>query len=95
MDRSTLTRFVLPAIIIVVGVISLVIVTGLASHNPDGLQWSLFSWAGVAEPAGGFGGIFASLGEGPLVEVFKGITGIILVLIMAYLLFRYSSRKAE
>jgi len=95
MDRSTLTRFVLPAIILVVAVISFVIVAGLASQNPDGLEWSLFNWAGVAEPEGGFGGIFAFLGEGPLVDVFKGVTGIILVLIMAYLLFRYSSRKAE
>jgi hypothetical protein len=94
-DRSTLTRFVLPAIIIVVTVLSVVILTGLASQNPDGLEWSLYSWAGVPEPEGGFGGIFAFLGEGPFVDMFKGITGIILVLVMAFLLFRYASRKAE
>ena len=95
MDRDTLVRFVLPALVLLIVITSFVVLTGLASENPDGFEWSLFDWAGVPEPESGFAGIFAFLGEGPLVDVFTGAIGIILVLILAFAFFKFTSKKTE
>ena len=92
MDRNTL-KIVVPATIALIIVISILIITGLASGNPDGFEWALFDWAGVHEPEGGFGGIFSFLGEGPLVDVVTGAIGIIVILIIAYFFFKITSRK--
>ncbi|MGD9395458.1 MAG: PDGLE domain-containing protein [Candidatus Thorarchaeota archaeon] len=95
MDRSTIVRVIIPAIIVLFALISVLILTGFASGNPDGFEWSLFEWAGITEPEGGFGGIFAFLGEGPLVDVVTGGIGIVLILIIAYLFFKFTSRRTE
>jgi hypothetical protein len=95
MDRNTALRVVLPAIIVLFAVISVLILTGFASENPDGFEWSLFDWAGITEPEGGFGGIFSFLGEGPIVDVVTGGIGIVLILIIAYLFFKLTSRRTE
>ena len=95
MDRNTALRVVIPAIIVLFAVISVLILTGFASENPDGFEWSLFEWAGISEPEGGFGGIFSFLGEGPLVDVVTGGIGIVLILIIAYLFFKFASRRTE
>jgi hypothetical protein len=95
MDRHTLLRVVLPVVIVLIAIISFLILTGLASENPDGFEWSLFYWAGITEPEGGFGGIFAFLGEGPTADVIAGGIGIVAILIIAYFLFKLMARKAE
>ncbi|MFX1559526.1 MAG: PDGLE domain-containing protein [Promethearchaeota archaeon] len=95
MDRNTVVRVIIPALIVLFALISVLILTGFASENPDGFEWSLFEWAGITEPESGFGGIFAFLGEGPLVDVVTGGIGIVLILIIAYLFFRITSRRTE
>ena len=93
MERSKQLKFVIPIVVVLVAAISLVILTGLASENPDGFEWALFEFAGVEEPEGGFEGIWSFLGEGPLVDVVTGSIGILLVLIIGYIFFRVTSRK--
>jgi hypothetical protein len=88
-------KFVLPVILVVVIIISVVILGGLASGNPDGFEWTLFEFAGVPEPEGGFGGIWSFLGEGAAIEVATGVFGILFVLVLGYLFFLYSSRRSE
>jgi len=95
MDRHTLLRVIFPVVIVLTAIISFLILTGLASDNPDGFEWSLFHWAGFAEPEGGFGGIFAFLGESRATDIVAGGTGIVLVLIIAYLFFKLTARKTE
>jgi hypothetical protein len=86
---------VIPIVVVLVAVISLVVLTGLASENPDGFEWALFEFAGVEEPAGGFEGIWSFLGEGPLVDVLTGSIGILVVLVIGYIFFKLTSRKNE
>lgn len=95
MDRKTVVRVIIPVVVLLTVVISVLILTGLASENPDGFEWALFDWAGITEPEGGFGGIFAFLGTGPLVDAVTGGIGIILILIIAYLFFKFTSRRTE
>jgi len=95
MEGNTWKRFVLPALVFLIAVISLLILGGLASENPDGFEWAFFDFAGIQESEGGFGGILGFLGEGPLVDAVTGAIGIILVLIIALLLFRMTSRGTK
>ncbi len=95
MDRNTVVKVVIPVVVVLIAIISLLIVTGLASENPDGFEWALFEWAGIAEPAGGFAGIFSFLGEGPIVDIVTGGIGIFAILIIAYLFFKFTSRRTE
>jgi hypothetical protein len=95
MDKNAVVRIIIPVIVLLTVVISVLIFTGLASENPDGFEWALFDWAGIAEPEGGFEGIFAFLGSGPLVDAVTGGIGIIVILIIAYLFFKFTSRRTE
>lgn len=95
MDRNTVLKVIIPTIIVLFAIVSFLILTGLASENPDGFEWSLFEWAGISEPEGGFGGVFSFLGEGPIVDVITGGIGIVAILIIAYLFFKIMSRKSE
>lgn len=95
MDRNTVVRIIIPVIVLLTVVISVLVVSGLASENPDGFEWALFDWAGIHEPEGGFVGIFSFLGEGPLVDAVTGGIGIIAILIIAYLFFKFTSRKTQ
>jgi len=94
MDRKEAIRYGLPLTLAIV-VVSAVIVLGVASQNPDGFEWSLFDFAGVSEPEGGFEGIWAFLGEGVAVDLITGIIGIVAIFILGYGLFWMTSRKAE
>ncbi len=76
-------------------IVPLVIVLGIASQNPDGFEWSLFDFAGVTEPEGGFGGIWSFLGEGVAVDLITGVIGIVAILILGYAFFWMTSRKSE
>ena len=93
MEKNTYTKFVIPVVVVLVAIISVVILSGLASENPDGFEWALFDFAGVAEPEGGFPGLFSFLGEGPLVDVLTGAVGIVIVLFIGLLIFKVTSRK--
>jgi uncharacterized membrane protein len=95
MDRDTFIKFVLPILLVLIVIISILVITGLASENPDGFEWALFDWAGVSEPEGGFGGIFGFLGEGPVIDAITGAIGIIVILLLAMVFFKLTSRKSE
>ena len=95
MDRDTFIKFVLPIVLVLIVITSVLVITGLASENPDGFEWALFDWAGVSEPEGGFGGIFAFLGEGPVIDAITGAIGIIAILVLAIVFFKLTSRKSE
>ncbi|MDF1539249.1 MAG: hypothetical protein P1Q69_10150 [Candidatus Thorarchaeota archaeon] len=95
MNRDTLLKVVLPTIIVLVVITTVLIFTGLASENPDGFEWALFEWAGVSEPEGGYEGVFSFLGEGPLVDAVTGAIGIVAILLLAILFFRYTSRRED
>ena len=95
MARLKQLKIVIPIVVILIAAISISILTGLASENPDGFEWALFEFAGVREPTSGFGGIWSFLGEGPLVDVIAGSIGILVVLIIGYIFFRVTSRKSE
>ena len=94
MDMNEARRYLLPLIAVII-VVSLVIVLGIASQNPDGFEWSLFDFAGVAEPEGGFGGIWSFLGDGVAADLFTGVIGIVAILILGYAFFWMTSRKSE
>jgi hypothetical protein len=95
MERSKELKFVIPIVVFLIAVISIVILAGLASENPDGFEWALFDFAGFEEPEGGFEGIWSFLGEGPIVDVLTGSIGILIVLVIGYIFFRITSRKSE
>jgi hypothetical protein len=94
MERREVTKYIVPLVLATV-LVTAVIMLGLASQNPDGFEWSLFDFAGIAEPEGGFQGIWAFLGETTVAEVATGIIGIIALLILGYLFFWVTSRKSE
>lgn len=93
MEQNESAKFVLPIVVVLIAIVSVVILGGLASGNPDGFEWSLFDYAEVVEPKGGFEGIWSFLGEGPVVDVITGVIGIVGVLLLGYLLFRLTSRR--
>jgi hypothetical protein len=93
MERNESAKFVLPIVVVLIAIVSIVLLGGLASGNPDGFEWSLFDYAEVAEPEGGFEGIWSFLGEGQVIDVITGVIGIVGVLLLGYLLFRLASRK--
>lgn len=94
MDRKEAIRYGLPLTLVIV-IVSAVIVLEVASQNPDGFEWSLFDFAGVSEPEGGFEGIWAFLGEGVFVDLITGIIGIVAIFILGYGFFWMTSRKAK
>lgn len=94
MDRSEVRKYILPLIAVII-IVSFVIVLGIASQNPDGFEWSLFNFAGIQEPDGGFGGIWAFLGEGVAVDLTTGVIGIVAILILGYAFFWMTSRKSK
>ena len=92
MDRSEAIKYGIP-LVIAIFLVSVVIVLGLASENPDGFEWSLFDFAGVTEPEGGFQGIWSFLGEGMVVDLATGVIGIAAILLMGYGFFWLTSRR--
>jgi hypothetical protein len=94
MDSSEARKYVLPLIAVIV-VVSFVIILGIASQNPDGFEWSLFEFAGIQEPEGGFGGIWSFLGDGVIIDLITGVIGIVAILILGYAFFWITSRKSE
>ncbi len=94
-QRSWLARQTVPVLLTSIAVVAFLILSGLASGNPDGFEWALFIFAGVAEPEAAFEGVFAFLEESPLVDVLTGTIGILAVLGLGYLLFKFATRKKD
>jgi hypothetical protein len=94
MARSEIIKYGAPLVLAIV-LVTAVIMLGLASQNPDGFEWTLFDFAGISEPAGGFQGIWAFLGETTVTEVATGMIGIVTLLILGYSFFWATSRKNE
>ncbi len=93
MPRYTLSKSSIVLLVVVAGLMSIVILTGLASQDPDGFEWSLFEYGGVPEPESWFTGIWSFLAEGPLTDLVIGITGIFFVMVLTVLAFSYLSRR--
>ena len=94
MDRKEITKYILPLVVAII-IVTAVILFGIASQNPDGFEWSLFDFAGVTEPEGGFAGIWTFLGDGVIIEAMTGVIGIIAILLIGYGVFWLFSRKTE
>lgn len=93
MEREDIVKFVIPTVVVIIIILSIVILGGLASSNPDGFEWAFFEFANVSEPESGFEGMWAFLGEGPMVELFTGVIGVIIVFILGILLFKATAKK--
>jgi hypothetical protein len=74
-------------------ILSVVILGNLASANPDGFEWAFFEIGEITEVEGGFGGVFAFLGDSALAELVSGVVGIVIVLVIGYGFFYFSSRR--
>jgi len=94
MDRKEAIRYGIPLLLATV-LVTVVIIFGLASQNPDGFEWSLFDFAGVTEPTGGFEGIWSFLGNSTIVDVMTGIIGIVSILFLGYAFFWLTSRRTK
>jgi hypothetical protein len=94
MERSEVIKYGIPVILAIV-LVTAVIMLGLASQNPDGFEWTLFDFAGISEPEGGFQGIWAFLGESTVVEVATGIIGIVVIFTLGYGFFYITSRRSK
>lgn len=93
MNKEDFTKFVIPALIVIIAIIAVVILGGIASGNPDGFEWAFFEFAGIHEPEEGFS--LFSFGEGPVADLVAGITGIGIILVAALACFWFTSRKSE
>ncbi len=93
-DRRQLLKQTIPVVVASIIITTVVVLAGFASENPDGFEWALFVFAGVAEPEHGFEGIFASLGEGQFLDVILGSLGILLALSLGFMVFR-STKKTN
>ncbi|MFW9788508.1 MAG: energy-coupling factor ABC transporter permease [Candidatus Thorarchaeota archaeon] len=92
-NRLQLLKQTVPVVLASIILTAIVVLVGLASENPDGFEWALFVFAGVAEPEHGFEGIFASLGAGQFVSIFLGSLGILVVLGLGFLVFRRTKHE--
>ncbi|MFW9808907.1 MAG: energy-coupling factor ABC transporter permease [Candidatus Thorarchaeota archaeon] len=100
-DESTedtirpLLRQTIPVILVSIILVAVVILTGLASENPDGFEWALFTFAGVAEPGYGFEGVWSFLSESQYTDVITGSIGIFFAVGLGFLLFRRATQKSH
>lgn len=92
-DRQQLLKQTIPVVVASIIITTVVVLAGLASQNPDGFEWALFVFAGVAEPEHGFEGIFAFLGEGQFLDVLLGSLGILLALSISFIVFRSTKKE--
>lgn len=92
-ESASRRRLVVLVTLVSIVLLALVVLSGFTSANPDGLEWSLFDFAGLTKPDTLFAGVWAIIGEGPLVEALSGAVGVLLVLGLAYLVFWHLSRR--
>ncbi|MFW9793903.1 MAG: energy-coupling factor ABC transporter permease [Candidatus Thorarchaeota archaeon] len=91
-SKKAVLRKTVPAIAVSIILVSIVIVTGLASENPDGFEWALFTFAGVSEPEHSFEGVWSFLSGGHFTDVLTGSIGILAIVVLGFLLFRKATQ---
>ncbi|NHI89961.1 MAG: hypothetical protein EAX87_10580 [Candidatus Thorarchaeota archaeon] len=91
-NQRQLIKETIPIVVASIIITATVVLFGLASRNPDGFEWALFVFAGIAEPENGFEGIFASLGQGQFLNIFLGSIGILIALALGIMVFRKATR---
>ena len=94
-DDRRFLRNVAPISVASIIIVTFLIVSGLASANPDGFEWALFEFGGVAEPEQGFEGIWTFLSEGHITDALTGLVGILAVLGLGIVIFRKATRKSH
>jgi cobalt/nickel transport system permease protein len=92
-SQRQLLKQTIPVIAASIIITAVLVIAGLASENPDGFEWALFVFAGLAEPEHGFAGIFASLGEGQFLDIFAGSLGILIALGLGFMVFRRTKNE--
>ncbi len=93
--KKPIIRKIVPVIAASIILVTIMILTGLASENPDGFEWALFTFAGITEPGFGFEGVWSFLAEGPFTDVITGSIGIIVAIGLGVLLFRRTSKESH
>ncbi|MHA2058257.1 MAG: energy-coupling factor ABC transporter permease [Candidatus Thorarchaeota archaeon] len=91
-SKRTIIRQTVPVIAVSIILVVIMIVVGIASENPDGFEWALFVFAGIAEPAQGFDGVWSFLANGQFTDVITGSLGILAVVALGFLIFRRTSK---
>ncbi|TET08884.1 MAG: hypothetical protein E3J86_09735 [Candidatus Thorarchaeota archaeon] len=91
--KKLINRQIIPVIAASIILVITVILAGLASDNPDGFEWALFTFAGITEPGSGFEGVWSFLAEGPFTDVIAGSIGIIVAVSLGFLIFRRTSKE--
>ncbi|MFW9768988.1 MAG: energy-coupling factor ABC transporter permease [Candidatus Thorarchaeota archaeon] len=91
-SKTELLRQTVPVILASIILVAFVILVGFASENPDGFEWALFTFAGVAEPAHGFEGVWSFLAEGSFTDIMTGAIGILAAVGLGYMIFRRASK---
>lgn len=94
-DTGPRIREIVPTVLLTIVIIAFTIFTGVASESPDGFEWALFEFAGVADPEIGFEGVWSFLGEGIAVDVLTGSIGILIALGLSILIFKKTSPDSK
>ena len=92
-EKKSILRQTIPVIAASIIGVAFMVLTGLASQNPDGFEWAFFSFAGITEPTQGFEGVWSFLAEGQFTEVITGSIGILVVIGLGYMIFRRASKE--
>jgi cobalt/nickel transport system permease protein len=80
--KMPLRRQAIPVVVVSIILVAFMILTGLASENPDGFEWALFVFAGISEPTHGFEGV----------DLITGMIGIFAAIGLGFLIFRRASK---
>ncbi len=91
-DKKPIIRQVVPVLAASIILVTIMILAGLASENPDGFEWALFVFAGITEPAQGFEGVWSFLAEGQFTDLITGMIGIFAAVGLGFLIFRRASK---
>ncbi|MHA2423358.1 MAG: energy-coupling factor ABC transporter permease [Candidatus Thorarchaeota archaeon] len=94
-NTRSIVRKAAPILITSIVLVTMLMLSGLASENPDGFEWALFEFAGVAEPEQGFEGIWNFLSQGQFTDVLTGMVGILAVLGIGLVAFRRATHRSH
>ena len=92
-NKKSVIRQVVPAIAASIILVSFMILAGFASENPDGFEWALFVFAGIAEPTHGFEGVWSFLADSRFTDLITGTIGILVAVGLGFLIFRRTSKE--
>jgi cobalt/nickel transport system permease protein len=91
-SKRSIIRKTVPVIAASIILVTIMILAGVASENPDGFEWALFVFAGITEPAHGFEGVWSFLADGPFTDLITGTIGVIVAVGLGFLIFRRTSK---